>query len=451
MTNLFFYKILFMTEILTAEWLFTFRLHKRAYYLWRFLGGAALLLGISAAIPVPVDNIWFSSLVLMAEFGLSLPWLYFCYDEPLRNIIFCGVAAYTLQHCAYGVVNLCLSLIFFTRSPLLSMYENAENSLSNLFAEFSLETLFCILIYMLCYLGTYALAGLAFANRIRKGENMRIKNYMLLVLCACGLLADIILNSALMMTEDLPFINAVGEHIYNILCCVLFLYLQYSMVYEKELKNELAIVKSLLMQKQQQYEMSKENIDLINLKCHDMKHQIRQIGQNESISSDVLKEIENSIGLYDSVVKTGNDVLDVILTEKSLLCRKNGILLSIVADGARLNFIKETDLYSLFGNAMDNAIEGVMKLSDPDRRIIGLKIHETGGFVAVNLQNPCAGDIRFDENHLPMTDKGNTEYHGFGMKSISYVVENYRGSLSVGVKNGSFYLNIIFPNEREAA
>lgn len=446
MTNLFYYKILFMLEILVAEWLFTFRLHKRSKYVLRFLLGGAALIGISAIIPVPVNNIWYTTFVLLAEFGLTLPFLYMCYNEPWKNLIFCGVAAYTLQHCAYGFVNLALSLFFRARSPLLDMYDNTSE---NIFVTKPLEGSFCVLIYLLFYLGLYALVFFAFDLRVRKSENLKIKNYALLLVCAVGLVVDIILNSALMPAREVPFIDTVAESIYNIFCCSLLLYMQYSMVYTKELKGELDIVKSLLSQKESQYAMSKENIDLLNMKCHDMKHQILALGKSSGVPSVALEQMEKQISIYDSIVKTGNDVLDVILTEKSLLCRKNGITLSCIADGEKLNFMGEADLYSVFGNALDNAIEAVMKIPEQNKRIIGLKIHESSGFVAVNLRNACEGEVRFGSDGMPVTDKPDVNYHGFGLKSIAYVTENYGGTLSLGIKDGYFYLNMLFPRTAE--
>lgn len=77
-----------------------------------------------------------------------------------------------------------------------------------------------------------------------------------------------------------------------------------------------------------------------------------------------MDEIEKSVSLYDANVKTGNTVLDTILTEKSLLCYKKGIILSCVADGENIAFMEDADVYSLFGNALDNAIEAVLKLEE---------------------------------------------------------------------------------------
>jgi sensor histidine kinase regulating citrate/malate metabolism len=65
-----------------------------------------------------------------------------------------------------------------------------------------------------------------------------------------------------------------------------------------------------------------------------------------------------------------NDTLDIIITEKCLLCEKENITLTCIADGEKISFISVTDLYSLLGNAIDNAIEAVLQFEDQDKRSI---------------------------------------------------------------------------------
>lgn len=118
-----------------------------------------------------------------------------------------------------------------------------------------------------------------------------------------------------------------------------------------------------------------------------MKHQIRLIGQNDKVSSETIREIENAINIYDSVVKTDNEALDIILTEKSLICQKNNIRLTVMADGKQLSFMRIEDIYSLFGNAIDNAIDAVIKLDDLEKRFIRFKVVAQGKILSVHIEN----------------------------------------------------------------
>ena len=87
----------------------------------------------------------------------------------------------------------------------------------------------------------------------------------------------------------------------------------------------------------------------------------------------------------------------------------------------------------------------VMKISDSDRRVIGLRIHAAGEMITVCLQNPYADVPEFGADGLPVTTKADVDHHGFGMKSMAYTVEKYGGDLSVVAREGMFRLNILLP------
>ena len=70
--------------------------------------------------------------------------------------------------------------------------------------------------------------------------------------------------------------------------------------------------------KEEHYRLSRDNIEAINIKCHDLKHQISRIrARNSQGDMDhYLQEVEQNILLYDSIAETGSDVLDVNLLQK---------------------------------------------------------------------------------------------------------------------------------------
>lgn len=444
-TNLDLYKILFIVEIIIAEFLFTFRLKKKKKFLLRYSLSLVLLLLITILIPIISVDALFSSFLFFFLFFLSIIMLLVCYDEPVINIIFCGVASYTMQHFSYELSNLVLSLINAGQSPLLGMYGEGEVQIFT----FTEKGIFMTLVYFLCYLSAYWLLFLWFGKKIKKSGEMKIKSIWILYLIGAGLIINIILN-AIVVYSPINYENNLLYfvcYIYNLLCCVLLLFGQFSLLYTRELQSEIDIINHLWHQEKMQYQISKENIELINIKCHDMKHQIRSIVQNNSLSDKTIKDIENSISLYDANVKTGNEVLDIVLTEKSLICNKNSIVMSYIIDGEKLNFMDEGDIYSLFGNALDNAIEAVLKIDDKNKRIISIKIHQMANFITINISNTYIGTIELNEEGLPMTTKDNANYHGFGMKSISYIVDKYEGDLSFVVNEGIFNLNMLLKNK----
>ena len=77
----------------------------------------------------------------------------------------------------------------------------------------------------------------------------------------------------------------------------------------------------MLTQSSKQYQIAKQNMEQVNIKCHDLRHQIRLFRGAGRIDESVLKEMEQAVDAYDTTVKTGNPALDVLLTEKNQICR----------------------------------------------------------------------------------------------------------------------------------
>ena len=192
------------------------------------------------------------------------------------------------------------------------------------------------------------------------------------------------------------------------------------------MSNEMAIMQEALRHSQKQYDLQKENIKLINLKCHDLKHQINEYALKGKINQEFVKEIQETISIYDANINTGNDVLDIILTEKSLLCNEKGIVLTCMVSQCDLSFIKEGELYSFFGNILDNAINAVSLINNKEKRCIGVNVHQIEKFIAIKVDNYFSGEIDLSSDGLPITKK-DTNYHGFGMQSIKMIVEKYNG------------------------
>lgn len=228
--------------------------------------------------------------------------------------------------------------------------------------------------------------------------------------------------------------------------CITMLYLQTELFKKSATEKELLTMNLLWRQQKSQYILTKENIDLINQKCHDLKHQvaaIRNIADAES-KEKYLSEMEESIQIYDAIVKTGNEVLDTILTEKSLFCDANGIKINCVVDGSKLSFMDPVDLYTILGNAIDNSIESVSDFKEPEKRLIDIAIYHKQKFLVMSIRNPMKGEIKFKDG-FPISIKPNNRYHGYGLKSIKHSIKRYDGYMNVSIENNCFVLKILMP------
>ena len=227
--------------------------------------------------------------------------------------------------------------------------------------------------------------------------------------------------------------------------CIIIMYMQNELFKKSEIKQELELMNLLWKKEQEQYHLTKENIALINQKSHDLKHQIRAIRKaTKEEFKQYLDEIEESVLIYESIVKTGNDVFDTILTEKSLYCKDREIQVTCVADGSQMDFINTVDLYAILGNAMDNAIEAVEKFEDKEKRQIDVLIYRQQSFLVMNFINPMPEKLVYKEE-LPVTTKGDKKVHGFGLRSIKYIAKKYDGVVNISEEDGCFSLKILMP------
>ena len=182
----------------------------------------------------------------------------------------------------------------------------------------------------------------------------------------------------------------------------------------------------------------------MNIKCHDLRHQIRQFRQAGQLDEAAVREMEAAIDDYDAKVETGNTALDVILTEKRSLCAEKGIGFTCMADGRGLAWVEPADLYALFGNALDNAIEAAEGLRDEAKKQIALTVRQVGEFSSVHLQNYTDRQLVMADG-LPLTSKEDKYNHGFGVRSMQRLVEKYSGELIFQQEDDVVDLYLLLP------
>ena len=118
-------------------------------------------------------------------------------------------------------------------------------------------------------------------------------------------------------------------------------------------EKELSAMNVILKSQYEQYRNYQDSLDLIQMKYHDLKHQITALRaeSDEEKRKKWIDAMEEEVSAFENMSKTGNQVLDTILAAKIFHCRKNYIQITCVADGKLLDFIHVTDLCSIFGNA----------------------------------------------------------------------------------------------------
>ena len=449
-TPFFLYKLQFMAELLLAEGMIIFRFKRRNYFFARIIGAVLVCFGLAFAIPIIAYNAFYCTVVFIALFVVSLIAIRFCFDVDWITILFYALTGYAIQHLAYEIFDLVVVLTGVNGGlPMGNYGDQFGNSSgvdqSGVNGTIFTSNIYVIGIWLLIYFTIYLYGYLFVSYNIPKYNNREQKNFELIAVVVVIIISSIVFSAitTYYSVDNFDKGYIILSYVYNIFCTLLAIYIQFGFSRRKKLQEDYNTVSKLWEQQKAQYELSKANINFINLKCHDLKHQIRSIGRRSEIDSDTLKEMENVISIYDSNVKTENEALDIILTEKSLQCARHNIQLSCIAAGKELSFMANADLYSLFGNLIDNAIEAVKDLPD-DKRIISLSVKTVKAFVYITIYNYYKGELKFD-GKMPVTTKPDKINHGFGMKSIQFVCDKYGGEISISTRNNIFTLNMILP------
>ncbi len=229
------------------------------------------------------------------------------------------------------------------------------------------------------------------------------------------------------------------ESTYDMLLCATALMVIFGVLEQGALTSRVTLLNELVRQQERQYEASKENAQLVNEKYHDLKKMLESMRGKVPVSQ--LDKLEEKLDEYDLHIDSGNPVLDVLITEKLYICSQKNIRLTCSLGNTDFSGIEELDLYTIFQNILDNAIEAVVALPEKDERFIMLTAAQRGNILTIHTENPCTEKVTF-QNGLPQT-KGDPTQHGFGVKSILRTAEKYRGTVSARQNGRMFSLEVL--------
>ncbi|MDD6650273.1 MAG: ATP-binding protein [Gemmiger sp.] len=265
-----------------------------------------------------------------------------------------------------------------------------------------------------------------------------------------GMLTAVIMAITVFAVSNLSFVNN-SEATMSIryirtlvdLAGVLILTVQHEQLRESALHSELSAMDDVLRRQYEQYRQSKENIKLINRRYHELKVQIATIrAERDQAKQDAaLAAMESDIRRYEAENKTGNPVLDTLLTAKSLYCQQHGINMTCVADGKLLDFLSTGEICTIVGTALDNATESVAAEPDPEKKLIRVAIYAQNGFVMLRFENYCAQPVELGPDGLPLR----SAHGGYDLKSVRAAAEAYGGTLTLHWEDEWFTLRVLLP------
>lgn len=428
----------FLMQLLICEAGFLVGLPRRKHFTVRLIGSAVLFIGVVGANLYVRRILPGEDIVLMAHLKSILYFsvivfanalaVHLSFDTTYPGALFAVIGGYSIEHAA-SRFSYIIKACFFATKPLPPV-------LNYVGLNFLIPLVFSLLSYFLLIRRSIATNQLQYNNK----KVLAVSGVNLFICVALSLL-----EPELVADSEISVLITCASYVNAIVGCLLCLLLQVGLFRESELDEKNRILGEMLQLEREKQALSKETIDIINQKCHDLRHQIRMLErQTPEERSKSLQSIYDATRIYDSIVKTGNGSVDLVLMEKKLFCEKYDIHFSYLVDGEKFNFMDEADIYAMLGNMLDNAIESVIKESDPDKRIIHFVAHTRSGMLYINMENYCSTPIRFQDN-LPETSKTDKAFHGFGTKSIVHIAESYGGTVLFQQENNYFSVEILIP------
>ncbi len=357
--------------------------------------------------------------------------VYGCFQTSWTGAFFAGIGAYAVEHIAFAATRIIVEITGLQRITI------------SVFMDYMLNR---TLPYVFAAILVYILLIRRYSDQIEEDRNdLRILVLsIVLMFSAIGLS---VANDTYGSQMDASVYQLIICPAYSLLCSLLVLIMAFYLTRENYLQREQELMEELLKLSNAQHESSKEAIDIINIKCHDLKHQVKVLASANTAEDrdNYIKEIRDAISIYDATYHTGNEPLDYVLREKSLLCEEYGIAFSCMVDGKLLNDLAMStpDVYALFGNILDNALEAVKKIPNKQDRMISLQLKKQGAIVFLHAENTSQEKVQFVDG-LPITTKSDYSVHGFGTKSIRHIAEKYDGILSMRTSGEKFLLDILF-------
>lgn len=247
----------FSLELFAADLLFFSNLKTRKKFLIRFIATLAVYTIIWLFVPsmLPIEyerniKVIYRIVYCIIVFVSAACAMYFCFDTSWRSCLFYCTSGYATQHMSY---------IFYSIIQLLFLGADFHN----LFIQYLLMSVVYISVYFM------------FRKGIRNNDIVDVNTWLVIIMSLIALMISVVLYVLLPFGRKDLFTTYI-IYCYAIISCVLILFYQYNVFSKSKYIKENEAMQRLYEEYKKHYEMSMEQAEIINIKCHDIKRQIRR-------------------------------------------------------------------------------------------------------------------------------------------------------------------------------
>lgn len=245
---------------------------------------------------------------------------------------------------------------------------------------------------------------------------------------------DVVLKGADVVA--LPLATYAELRVAHGIVCVFVLVVNVAIVANGQLRTERDVARRVARERERHLSVARASVEAVNARVHDIRHEVaRTLATSEQgVDRKLLASVIREIDVYDAPAHTGNEVLDTVLTERSLICSRDGISLTATADGAALAGIGDADLYALASLALDDAVAEA-RCAEPGRRSVSFTVRRAAGMAQLHLE--CYATEASDA----------PSWHEAELRAL---VGRHDGTLSLVREGGTVSLDVLLPSPAAA-
>lgn len=256
--------------------------------------------------------------------------------------------------------------------------------------------------------------------------------------------------STISLAAELPFMIEIMVSVSSILLLVLNLLIFW--IYNRNQKRNLEYMQlQLQLQKESDtaryYQLMIQQDENQKILIHDIKKHLQSIndlneqGEQTEVSAYIDRIIHSS-DLQDSIRVCDNVSLNALLCRYIQVCREKNIDFRVDVRKGLLTSLTYHDMTALFSNLLDNAVESAAQI--PDSYIdLSITWQEKASLTVLSLINSCRENPFSGKTGRLISTKKDSLRHGYGIRSIKRVVEDYHGDMQMYYDDGKMEFHTI--------
>ena len=238
-------------------------------------------------------------------------------------------------------------------------------------------------------------------------------------------------------------------YLFTLLCfpafAVTVVYIIHTVIKSKLSENS---YRQMLEMQLKHYDMMDKKNEELRIFRHDLPKKMAPLlmyikDGNTEDAEKIVRDFNVTVQATRPRYNTANYQLNTVLECEQQTAEQHGITIELV-EGSYFpkEGIASEDIYTIFPNALDNAIEACIKLGE--RSVIRFESHIGGNMLFVRISNPYNGKLKIGSDGLE-TDKKDKNLHGYGVRSMKKALARYgRDNLNYSTENGILSVDMTF-------